>query len=228
MNSNHQKGCTCAGCAVPTNQFPHWKERRQQRLNLIANNSGAHPPACKCLSCHEQQEYEYNDDDPPHNYWRRRRELRHGWRFSDLDTEDETQDGSFKKLVQSILYGQRRAAADLASLRRQLNLPAAGTETKKKYTLSKLTIGDKSYYGVNAHGTKVFLAVNPISRTHAEGDVFNQARKDTLTSTTGILFVDRTMCVPCGVKGAVTSMARQIGLKKLVIIEPGATTVFNL
>ncbi len=89
-SSRHAGSCNCPQCRTNTsasssNPYPHWKERRQQRLNLVAIKGGNHPVGCACNMCRPNQEMEYNDDDPSHNYWRRRRQLRHGWDFDDLE-----------------------------------------------------------------------------------------------------------------------------------------------
>jgi MafB19-like deaminase len=190
--------------------MPHWRQRRQQRLG------NANPPSLPTSELEGEMEEE-------HQYFRQRKMLRNQPNYGAPNTEEL----EFGGLAKSILSGQQIAKYQLSAMRKKLGLPQAGSP-QDRYTLAKLIIGDKSEYGISAHGTKVFLRVNPISGTHAEGDVFNQFAHQKLTSDTGTLFLDRPMCRPCGVSGAVTSMARQIGLKKLVIIEPGATMVLNL
>ena len=92
---------------------------------------------------------------------------------------------------------------------------------RKKYTLARLSIpGQPVYYGVSAHGQKMYIRPNAISRSHAEGDVFNQAARHPPTSRYGMLVVDRPPCRACGVYNGILSMARQIGLKVIDIVHP--------
>ena len=58
---------------------------------------------------------------------------------------------------------------DLARFRGELGLRDG------EGTLACLDIGDQRFYGINAHGQNISLKVNPITRTHAEADVFQQA-----------------------------------------------------
>lgn len=79
-DSHHSNGCTCSHCVQhstkePT-QYLHWKQRRQLRLGV----GGGHTGTCQCTQCtaKKESEWEYGDNDF-HTYWRRRRQLRHGW-----------------------------------------------------------------------------------------------------------------------------------------------------
>ena len=93
-------------------------------------------------------------------------------------------------------------------------------------TLSRLDAGGKSFYGVNAHGQEITLRVNPISSTHAEADAFQQAANAGVRGGRGTLYVDRALCQACGLRGAVKSMARQLGLEELKIVTPqGVSTI---
>jgi hypothetical protein len=87
-------------------------------------------------------------------------------------------------------------------------------------TIAKLKVGGKEFYGINAHGQEVGLRVNPISRTHAEADVFNQAMKSGIKGGNARLVVDRELCIPCQNLGAVKSMAKQLGISQLEVITP--------
>ncbi len=62
--------------------------------------------------------------------------------------------------------------------------------------------------------------VNPISRTHAEVDAFQQAAAAGVSGTSGTLYVDRPLCMACGQNGAVRSVARQIGITDLTVVTP--------
>jgi hypothetical protein len=117
--------------------------------------------------------------------------------------------------------------AQLAALRKDLSLPAAGTAGDGS-TLSKLVIGDTEFLGINAHGQTITLRVNPISETHAEADVFQQAYNAKIKADDATLYIDRDICIACGRNGAVKSMARQIGLTRLTIVMPNGTVEWNL
>jgi RHS repeat-associated protein len=107
---------------------------------------------------------------------------------------------------------------DLGRFRRELGLSSGDG------TLARLEIGGEQFYGINAHGQSVSLRVNPISRTHAETDVFQQARNAGASGQTGRLVVDRELCGACGRSGAVRSMARQLGLGALEVVTPAGTS----
>jgi RHS repeat-associated protein len=115
--------------------------------------------------------------------------------------------------------------ADLGRFRSELGLPAAGTEGAG--TLSRLDVGGQSFYGINAHGQKVDLTVNPISRTHAETDAFQQARNAGTSGGSATLYVDRDLCRSCGQNGAVESMAKQLSIDNLTIVTPSGTVVIR-
>ena len=72
-----------------------------------------------------------------------------------------------------------------------------GKGGSKSGTTSKTVLGDNVYYGRNGHGkqndvTSVFT-VNPQTATHAEGDVFYQAKMAGDTNTTAILITDTSI-----------------------------------
>lgn len=113
---------------------------------------------------------------------------------------------------------------DLAAYRRQQGMPIAGS-VEDKHTAAKLVIGDNVYYGRNGHGkqnevTSVFT-VNPQTATHAEGDVFYQAKMAGNTNTTAVLITDRCACRACGFNGGIRSLAKQMGITDLTIVSPG-------
>jgi hypothetical protein len=112
---------------------------------------------------------------------------------------------------------------DLAQLRKDLGLPEAGS-TLDKSTLAKLQIGDESIYGINGHGQKVTLKANAISKTHAEGDVFQQAYNKGINADNATLYVDRDFCRACGINGGVKSMAKQLGISELHVYTPSGYT----
>ena len=108
----------------------------------------------------------------------------------------------------------------LSAFRRDLGMPAAGA-AEDTGTLAKLEIGNTNFFGINAHGTKVGLRVNAISNTHAEIDALNQAFESGVKAEEAFLYVDRTPCQACDANGALRSIAKQMGLKRLVVGFPG-------
>lgn len=106
---------------------------------------------------------------------------------------------------------------DLAKYREEHGMPAAGSPEDdvkgRARTVAKLVVGDKEFIGTNAHGRKpITLTVNNISITHAETDVFQQAKDAGISVGKAVLIVDREVCPPCGLRGAVKSMAKQLEL----------------
>ncbi|MEB3147800.1 MAG: deaminase [Sphaerospermopsis sp.] len=70
------------------------------------------------------------------------------------------------------------------------------------------------------------FTVNPISRTHAEADAFQQVKDVGITAKKARLIVDRDLCNACGLRGGVNSMAYQLGIEELEIITPsGSKTI---
>lgn len=120
---------------------------------------------------------------------------------------------------------------ELAKYRQQLGLPAAGSEGDRA-TIAKLEIGGSSFFGVNSASNPkrrpITLTVNPISRTHAEADAFQQAFDAGLKGGRARLIVDRDLCRACGQNGGVKGMARQLDLEELEIISPSGREVIKL
>jgi hypothetical protein len=108
---------------------------------------------------------------------------------------------------------------DLATVRSELGM------VQGEGTLARLEIGGQRFYGINAHGQPVNLRVNPISATHAETDVLQQAANAGASSTRATLTVDRSLCAGCGRSRAVKSMARQLGVQELEIVTPDGVVV---
>lgn len=119
----------------------------------------------------------------------------------------------------------------LAKYRQQLELPSAGSESDRT-TVAKLEIGEGEFFGINSgsnpHRRRITLTVNPISRTHAEADAFQQAYDAGLRGGTGRLVVDRDLCRACGQNGGVKGMAKQLDLEQLEIISPSSHEVIKL
>lgn len=112
---------------------------------------------------------------------------------------------------------------ELAAYRQSLGLPPAGSETDRS-TIAKLEIGDQSFFGINSGSNpnprQITLKVNPITKTHAEADVFQQAVDEGIRGGKARLIVDRDLCAACGLRGGVNSMAWQLDIKELEIITP--------
>lgn len=112
---------------------------------------------------------------------------------------------------------------ELAQYRQQLGLPIAGSETDRT-TIAKLEISGRNFFGVNSGSNPsrraITLTLNPISRTHAEADAFQQAFDAGLKGGKARLIVDRDLCRACGQNGGVRGMARQLNLEELEIISP--------
>ncbi|MEC4814486.1 MAG: deaminase [Scytonema sp. PMC 1069.18] len=82
---------------------------------------------------------------------------------------------------------------ELAEYRQQLGLPPAGSETDKS-TIAKLEIAGQTFFGINASSNpfprQITLTVNPITKTHAEADAFQQAIDTGVRSGKARLIVD--------------------------------------
>lgn len=119
----------------------------------------------------------------------------------------------------------------LADYRLQLGLPQAGSEEDQS-TIALLEIGEFSFFGINASSNPnrrtITLRVNPISRTHAEADAFQQALDSGLKGGRARLIADRDLCRACGQNGGVKGMARQLDLDELEVISPSGREVIKL
>jgi hypothetical protein len=120
---------------------------------------------------------------------------------------------------------------ELAQYRQQLGLPIAGSDSDRA-TVAKLEIGGQGFFGINSSSNPnrrpITLKVNPISRTHAEADAFQQAYNAGVTGGRGRLIVDRDLCRACGQNGGVKGMAKQLDLEELEIISPSGCVVIQL
>jgi MafB19-like deaminase len=120
---------------------------------------------------------------------------------------------------------------ELAEYREQLSLPPAGSETDRD-TVAKLEIGGMVFFGVNSSSNptrrQITLRVNPISRTHAEADAFQQAYDLGIRGGKARLIVDRDLCRACGQNGGVKGMARQFDLEEIEIISPSGCQLISL
>jgi hypothetical protein len=119
----------------------------------------------------------------------------------------------------------------LVNYRQQIGLPPAGSEADRA-TIAKLEIGSATFFGVNSSSNPmrrpITLKVNPISRTHAEADAFQQAFDAGHKGGLGRLIVDRDLCRACGQNGGVKGMARQLDLEELTVISPSGYEIIKL
>lgn len=118
---------------------------------------------------------------------------------------------------------------ELAEYRQRLGLPPAGSETDKS-TIAKIEIAGQSFFGINSgsnpNSRQITLNVNPITKTHAEADAFQQVADAGIRGGKARLIVDRDLCAACGIRGGVNSMAWQLGIEELEIITPnGSKTI---
>ena len=99
-------------------------------------------------------------------------------------------------------------------------------------TLARLDVGGRSLLGRNSGavpgGTNVGLRpLNPITRTHAEAEVFQRFANKGFGGETGVLFVNRGFCASCGRNGGVGSLLRATGLQRVVAVTPDGTFIIN-
>lgn len=110
---------------------------------------------------------------------------------------------------------------ELAEYRQSLGLPSSGSQADKS-TIAKLKINGKSFFGINSsdnpYPDEIGLKVNPITKTHAEADAFQQAYDAGIRGGKARLIVDRDLCAACGLRGGVNSMAWQLGIEELEIL----------
>jgi hypothetical protein len=128
---------------------------------------------------------------------------------------------------------------ELAEYREQLSLPPAGSETDRD-TVAKLEIGGLVFFGVNSSSNptrrQITMRVNPISRTHAEADAFQQAydlgirggKARLIVVRVALALPNRDLCRACGQNGGVKGMARQFDLEEIEIISPSGYQLISL
>jgi hypothetical protein len=81
----HRDGCGCAACASQVHSpaaYPHWKTRRRQRIQREQAPAAA---AASCACAHSRRQSTAQELEDAHVYWRRRRQLRHGWTAAELE-----------------------------------------------------------------------------------------------------------------------------------------------
>jgi hypothetical protein len=117
---------------------------------------------------------------------------------------------------------------ELAEYRKSLGLSPADSQADKS-TIAKLEIGGESFFGVNSrdnpYAREIKFHVNPITKTHAEADAFQQAYDAGIKGGKARLIVDKDLCAACGLRGGVNSMAWQLGIEELEIISPSGIRI---
>lgn len=87
--SMHQHNCGCAACSATD---LHWRVRRHQRLAPFKSiNKVASQTACDCSKCRTKALKSAQNEHEAHDFWRTRRQIRHGWPItaSALEQEDK-------------------------------------------------------------------------------------------------------------------------------------------
>ena len=116
---------------------------------------------------------------------------------------------------------------ELAKIRSELGLPAAGSAADKS-TLAMTELDGEKIFGISAHGQPV-SGVNAISASHAEIDVLNQIKQQGIdvSGKDLTMYVDRAPCKACGQNGGIRSMVRQLGLRKLTVVSPDGPMIIK-
>jgi Metallopeptidase toxin 4/MafB19-like deaminase len=120
---------------------------------------------------------------------------------------------------------------DLAAKRRQLGLPEAGSPSDAA-TLAKLVIDGQTFEGVNSKlqnpRSKITLKANAQTKTHAEAEVIQKAidagKKGTAKEAE--MWTDRDACDACGKYNGIGSLARELGVEKIIVHSPGGTNIY--
>jgi MafB19-like deaminase len=120
---------------------------------------------------------------------------------------------------------------ELVKYRQEIGLPPAGS-AENKATVAQLEIAGSVFFGINSGSNpqrrSITLRVNPISRTHAEADAFQQAYDVGLGGGRAHLIVDRDLCRAYGQNGGVKGMAKQLGLEEIEVISPSGRQIIML
>ncbi|MCH5677126.1 polymorphic toxin-type HINT domain-containing protein, partial [Streptomyces gilvus] len=116
--------------------------------------------------------------------------------------------------------------SELAAYRAREGMPARGSEDDT-FTAARLQVGGQVFFGRNAHGRAVDIRVNAQTKTHAEADVFQQAKDAGATGDLAVLHVDRDFCRSCGATGGVGSLMRGLGVQELLVHTPSGIFTVN-
>ncbi len=118
----------------------------------------------------------------------------------------------------------------LADMRSVDRIPAADAPGGNTYARARLDVADDPIYGRNAWGRESGYGerpsgVNPVSWTHAEGDVFGQASRAGGASDEASLYVDQPICGYC--RSSLKGYARLLRLESLNAYYPDETIVLQ-
>ncbi|WP_345941014.1 deaminase [Streptomyces sp. SID4917] len=116
--------------------------------------------------------------------------------------------------------------SELASYRAREGMPARGS-ADDTFTAARLQIDGQVFFGRNAHGRPVDIRVNAQTKTHAEADVFQQAKDAGATGTRAVLHVDRDFCRSCGATGEVGSLMSGLDVEELLVHSPSGIFTIN-
>ncbi|MFD7258420.1 polymorphic toxin-type HINT domain-containing protein [Streptomyces sp. NPDC059874] len=121
--------------------------------------------------------------------------------------------------------------SELADYRAREGMPArggsSGNPDDDTFTAARLQVGGQVFFGRNAHGRPINIRVNAQTKTHAEADVFQQAKDAGATGTRAVLHVDRDFCRACGATGGVGSLMRGLGVDELLVHTPSGIFTIN-
>ncbi|MEV6654242.1 ricin-type beta-trefoil lectin domain protein [Streptomyces sp. NPDC051219] len=121
--------------------------------------------------------------------------------------------------------------SELADYRAREGMPARGSSSGNPdddtFTAARLQVGGQVFFGRNAHGRPINIRVNAQTKTHAEADVFQQAKDAGATGTRAVLHVDRDFCRACGATGGVGSLMRGLGVDELLVHTPSGMFTIN-
>lgn len=123
-------------------------------------------------------------------------------------------------------------AEKLALKRKELGLPPAGSAGDNS-TVALLKIGEKEYFGVNGSLQKPKMPytaspINNITKYHAEGNAVQNAINGGSRglAKTAELWVDRAPCYACGTSNGIGSLAKGLGVERIIVNSPSGTQFF--
>ncbi|WP_206059488.1 RHS repeat-associated core domain-containing protein [Nonomuraea zeae] len=147
------------------------------------------------------------------------RERVHNFTIADIHTYYVVAEAT-PVLVHNCGWGELRA------YRARQNMPAAGS-ADDVFTAARLKIDGQVFFGRNAHGRNIDIRVNAQTKTHAEADVFQQAKNAGAKGKVAVLHVDRDFCRSCGATGGVGSLMRGLGVEELLVHTPSGIFTIN-
>jgi len=144
-----------------------------------------------------------------------------------LDDRSHPDWANYNNATGDLGYSLGNPTDDMASFRRDLNLPPAGSVADNS-TIAVMDVNGRQIYGINAHGQPV-SNVNAISKTHAEIDALNQIGQQGIDvrGQDLVLYVDRDPCRACGQNGGIRSMVTQLDINSLTVIGPSGPIVIK-